>query len=419
VKVFSFGSLALSCETKNKFMLRYCYLLFLFLFTFKGFSQEKIKHIVESGESVYSIAKKYDVKLTDIYQLNPKTKGKVLALKSVLWIPAKQNPTAIKEVVKNENHNKKIDHEVLPKETLYGISKKYKVSIESIKEGNPAIEKEGLAIGMKLQIPVSEEIYAQNSITESPKKEEPVSQTTSVKNEVETKSVTENAVSSEENIVHTVQLKETKYGISKRYGISIAELEEKNPQAKNGLHVGDVLVVKGEIKKNEKENTELVTSPSESQEGQNNQDVASTENAPVAMLPLSADASMKADFLIAKATENLGSRYRSGGTTPAGFDCSGLMFATFKNIEMTLPRSSRDMAQNAGTRIERSQAQKGDLIFFATMGGGRVSHVGMVTEVLEDEIKFIHSSTSSGVIISSTKEPYYARRFVQVNRVLE
>lgn len=400
-------------------MLRYCYLLFLFLFTFKGFSQEKIKHIVESGESVYSIAKKYDVKLTDIYQLNPKTKGKVLALKSVLWIPAKQNPTAIKEVVKNENHNKKIDHEVLPKETLYGISKKYKVSIESIKEGNPAIEKEGLAIGMKLQIPVSEEIYAQNSITESPKKEEPVSQTTSVKNEVETKSVTENAVSSEENIVHTVQLKETKYGISKRYGISIAELEEKNPQAKNGLHVGDVLVVKGEIKKNEKENTELVTSPSESQEGQNNQDVASTENAPVAMLPLSADASMKADFLIAKATENLGSRYRSGGTTPAGFDCSGLMFATFKNIEMTLPRSSRDMAQNAGTRIERSQAQKGDLIFFATMGGGRVSHVGMVTEVLEDEIKFIHSSTSSGVIISSTKEPYYARRFVQVNRVLE
>ncbi len=43
---------------------------------------------------------------------------------------------------------------------------------------------------------------------------------------------------------------------------------------------------------------------------------------------------------------------------------------------------------------------------------------GMVTEVLEDEIKFIHSSVQAGVIISSTKENYYARRFVQVNRVL-
>lgn len=84
---------------------------------------------------------------------------------------------------------------------------------------------------------------------------------------------------------------------------------------------------------------------------------------------------------------------------------------------MTLPRSSSDMAANSGVKIDRSQAQKGDLIFFATRGRW-VGHVGMITEISEDEIKFIHSSTSSGVIISSTKEPYYAKRFVQINRVL-
>ena len=72
-----------------------------------------------------------------------------------------------------------------------------------------------------------------------------------------------------------------------------------------------------------------------------------------------------------------------------------------------------------GVKIDKSQAQKGDLIFFATFGRGRVSHVGMVTETDGDEIKFIHSSTSSGVIISSTKEDYYSRSFVQVNRVLQ
>ena len=125
----------------------------------------------------------------------------------------------------------------------------------------------------------------------------------------------------------------------------------------------------------------------------------------------------KANYLIAKASENLGAPYRSGGITSAGFDCSGLMFSTFKNIDMILPRSSYEMA-NYGKKVDRSTAQKGDLIFFATFGGGRVSHVGMITEVLEDEIKFIHSSTQLGVIISSTKEDYYTKTFVQINRVL-
>jgi hypothetical protein len=94
------------------------------------------------------------------------------------------------------------------------------------------------------------------------------------------------------------------------------------------------------------------------------------------------------------------------------------MFTTFKNIDITLPRSSSEMAQY-GVRIDKAHAQKGDLIFFATFGGRRVSHVGMITEITDEgEIKFIHSSTSTGVIVSSIREPYYARTFVQVNRVI-
>ena len=74
--------------------------------------------------------------------------------------------------------------------------------------------------------------------------------------------------------------------------------------------------------------------------------------------------------------------------------------------------------QIMGFRVDKAHAQKGDLIFFATFGGRHVSHVGMITEVLDDEIKFIHSATNSGVIVSSTKEPYYVRTFVQINRVI-
>jgi cell wall-associated NlpC family hydrolase len=74
---------------------------------------------------------------------------------------------------------------------------------------------------------------------------------------------------------------------------------------------------------------------------------------------------------------------------------------------------------NLGKKLDRDQIKKGDLIFFKTNGRKRINHVGMVVEVTPDEIKFIHSSTQLGVVISSTAEPYYARTFAQVNRVLE
>ena len=120
--------------------------------------------------------------------------------------------------------------------------------------------------------------------------------------------------------------------------------------------------------------------------------------------------------LINTASENLGARYRSGGSNPEGFDCSGLMFFTFSKFDIVLPRSSNEMS-TLGTVLNPDEIRKGDLIFFKTNGRKIINHVGMVVEVLEDEIKFIHSATSKGVIISSTKEPYYKRTFAQVNRI--
>ena len=122
--------------------------------------------------------------------------------------------------------------------------------------------------------------------------------------------------------------------------------------------------------------------------------------------------------LINVASDKLGAGYRSGGTTPAGFDCSGLMYSTFKKFDITLPRSSHEMAE-IGTEINPENAKKGDLIFFINRGQHRINHVGMIVEVNGDEIKFIHSSTQGGVIISSLKESYYERTFKQINRIIE
>ena len=128
------------------------------------------------------------------------------------------------------------------------------------------------------------------------------------------------------------------------------------------------------------------------------------------------DSSYLVTQLINAASENLGANYRSGGTTPEGYDCSGLMYATFSRFDIILPRSSNEMSR-LGTVLNPEEIKKGDLIFFRTNGRKIINHVGMVTEVLPNEIKFIHSATSKGVIISSTKEPYYTKTFAQANRI--
>jgi cell wall-associated NlpC family hydrolase len=125
------------------------------------------------------------------------------------------------------------------------------------------------------------------------------------------------------------------------------------------------------------------------------------------------------DQLIDTATENIGVKYKNAGTTKAGFDCSGLMYTIFSSYNITLPHSSYEQSK-LGIIINRyrEEAKKGDLIFFKTNNKSQINHVGMVIEVNDDEIKFIHASTSKGVIISSTKESYYQRTFAQLNRIL-
>jgi cell wall-associated NlpC family hydrolase len=125
-----------------------------------------------------------------------------------------------------------------------------------------------------------------------------------------------------------------------------------------------------------------------------------------------------AEQLINVASDNLGIVYRAGGTTKNGFDCSGLIFSTFRKFDITLPRSSNEMAL-IGNKTDLKNAKKGDLVFFINRGQHHINHVGMVVEVTEDDVKFIHSSTQSGVVISSMNEPYYKRTFTQINRVVE
>jgi cell wall-associated NlpC family hydrolase len=359
-------------------------------FTSAVFSQKTIKHTVVEGESFYSIAKKYKVTESDIYKLNPKAKGTLLQLKTVLIIPNK-NYKAENKKKKNTTKNDQPSqiHLVESGESLYKIAKKYGISLEKIKELNPNIKPESIQIGDKIIVKVAEiEVEIANE----------ESQIVVIQTDSKNSANPEECEDELGNKIHMVQKGETLFKIAKKYKIKLSDLKELNEEVVENLPVGYQLIIKlgtAELAKIQPKSENISE-----------------------VKPLSLDNMSKAEFLIAKASEHIGTRYRGGGTTSAGFDCSGLMFATYKQIDMTLPRSSGSMAVGAGVKVDRNQAQKGDLIFFTTNGRGYINHVGMITEVLEDEIKFIHSSVQAGVIISSTKEPYYSKRFVQINRVL-
>lgn len=108
-----------------------------------------------------------------------------------------------------------------------------------------------------------------------------------------------------------------------------------------------------------------------------------------------------------------GTRYRYGGTTKTGVDCSAFTQAVYKSaFGINLPRTAREQYQ-ASHQISFSNLQQGDLLFFNTTGG--VSHVGLYL----GNNKFVHASCNKGVTVSDLDENYYAARFLGGRRILQ
>lgn len=122
--------------------------------------------------------------------------------------------------------------------------------------------------------------------------------------------------------------------------------------------------------------------------------------------------------ILKDAEKYLGAPYKFGGNTSSGFDCSGFTLKVFEENDYKLPRRSSDQAE-AGNTIDIKDVKPGDLLFFATAGGTRVSHVGIVHDIGNDgEVKFIHASTTKGVIISSLNEKYWNKAYLHAKRIL-
>lgn len=122
--------------------------------------------------------------------------------------------------------------------------------------------------------------------------------------------------------------------------------------------------------------------------------------------------------LLQYARRHLSVRYRSGGTSPRGFDCSGFTRFCFSRFGISLPHSSAAQ-HHTGVAVEKETAEPGDLIFFSgsSRSRSRVGHVGLITDVIGHRIKFIHSASGKGIRYDWLDASYYRSRFMGIRRV--
>ncbi|SHG93020.1 LysM peptidoglycan-binding domain-containing protein [Flavobacterium johnsoniae] len=247
-----------------------------------------IEHKIQKGETAYFIAQKYKVSVEEIYKLNPESQNGIKD-SQIIKIPVHSS--------EKTNSDQQITHVVGEKETLYGLSKQYHVSVEAIQNANQAILVNGLQVGQELNIPnssnlsktetagsskVTHQVVAKESLFSIARQYNvsvqdlenlnkdilvnglQIGQTIAIPNKRKTLDGRVRVIN-QETVFHVVEPKETKFSISKKYGISIEQLESQNPEIVNGLIVGNKLAVNTKEIKPANESEELMLALAEKQ----------------------------------------------------------------------------------------------------------------------------------------------------------
>jgi len=280
-------------------------------------------------------------------------------------------------------------HRVKKNDTIYSLAKKYHVTVEELKDANNLV---GSNIKPKQRL-----VIPPRSVSE-----------------------TKTALSPARASVYKVKKKDTLSGISKKTGVSVSQLKRLNGLRGSRLKVGKTLVL------NE---SEPVAEPqakvarklqlrhkdlfNEKDYEQSLQELTALETGHDVDLKGNADLNLDGIKELKRSAYGfLGTRYRFGGTTRSGIDCSSFVQKVFRDLEVSLPRTAREQFE-VGSIVAPGDLQKGDLIFFSTYAA-YPSHVGIY---LGDN-KMIHaSSRSRSVVISSMNTSYYRSRFLGAKRI--
>jgi peptidoglycan endopeptidase LytE len=332
-------------------------------------------HTVKRGENLYTIGKKYGKTPEEIKKLN-NLKSSNLYPGQKLIVGVKEGKTASEKKGKYSIKEEKLSSEksgnlikeyytVKNGDTLSKISKNFGVSVAQLKKMN-GLKNSKLKIGQKLIVRIKKIYEFENARKEINFDEiEPIADVS-------------------KKVYYKVCEGDTIESICEKFQIEPEKLLSANLLKKEDLKVGQILVIPPRDLLEEK--TEKET-----------------------------DLEKRSDLrtkIIEEALNFLGAKYRFGGESKSGLDCSALTRLVYRVIGLDLPNTSYSQFEN-GIPVKKEEALPGDLVFFKK--GGRIGHVGIY---LGNDL-FVHASfTLKRVVISSLSEKYFKNRFAGFRRYL-
>lgn len=219
------------------------------LMAFSSLLLAQKKYTIQKGDTAYGISKKFGMSLSDLYKLNPSIKDGKLSIGNEILVKGKEeisNKNTPKKEALQENEGKIGKIYLQPKQTLYGLTKQYRITEEEIKKLNPNL---GMKIGEEVLLPQSKiDKYADAKATTPPpvaidgvkEIQEPAVATKSK----EVKNTEPKNNPNDGYVTHTVQSGDTVFGIVNKYGVSLNDLLDLNPELSNGLKTGSTIRIK-------------------------------------------------------------------------------------------------------------------------------------------------------------------------------
>ncbi|WP_394219629.1 LysM peptidoglycan-binding domain-containing protein [Halobacillus trueperi] len=319
-------------------------------------------HKVKSGETLWRISTKYDASVSEIKTWN-KLDSNLIRVGQTLVVE-KGSDAAPKSHSEKTETVSTTTYKVKSGDSLWAIATRYGLSVSELKALN------GLT---------SNVIYSGQNLTLTGE----ASQTKPTSSdEKETSDEQKSEPKQETNDTYTVKSGDSLWGIATKYGMSVSHLKKLNDLSSNVIYSGQKLKVSGEV----------TSSPT--QTSTNNNAVSNSG-------------------LIDAAKKHIGTPYQWGGTSPAGFDCSGFLQYVFAQEGVSIPRTVASIyADSRMDSVSGSNRQVGDLVFFETYKPG-ASHAGIYV----GNNSFIHTGSTNGVEISSLSSNYWSQRYIGTKRL--